>query len=122
MKKKNFNNLLQSIDEARKISKGGQMNINSSIWRYFVECECHGEGIMIGYDSSDPFPQLDLAFFSLGLKGKGEMSIKEKIRWCWHIITKGYPWNDEIMLRQETAKELAKHLLEFANKKFESNK
>jgi hypothetical protein len=98
------------------------MEITNSIWRYFVECECHGEGIMIGCDDIDPFPSLYLAIFSHGKYKNNELSLKEKLRYCWNVIKTGRPFEDEILLRQETAKELANHLLEFANKKFEEKK
>jgi hypothetical protein len=68
---------------------------------------------------------IDISFiriFRLGKYKNNELSLKEKLRYCWNVIKTGRPFEDEILLRQETAKELANHLLEFANKKFEEKK
>jgi len=96
------------------------MKITKSIWRRWIECDCHSEGIMISHDDNDPFPNIYLAIFSHGKYKNNKLSLKEKLRYCWQVIRTGNPFEDEIMLRQETAKELAEALLEFANKKYET--
>lgn len=96
------------------------MKINKSIWRMFIECDCHSEGIMVSYDDTDPYPNINLAIFSHGKYKNNTVSFKEKLRYCWHLFRTGNPFDDEIMLRQETARELGKALLTFANKKFKS--
>lgn len=97
------------------------IEINESIWRRFIECECHTEGIMVSYDDTDPFPNIYLAMFSYGKFGNS-LGFREKLRYCWKVLKTGRPFEDEVMLRQDTARELANALLEFANKKFEDKK
>lgn len=121
MKNKDFKDLLLSIDQARQINKKeSKMKVNNSYWRHFVECDCHSEGIMISCDDTDPFPNINLAIFSHGKYHNNSLSFKEKLRYCWNVIRKGRPFEDDIMLRQETAKELANILLEFSNKVYKS--
>jgi len=98
------------------------MEIKNSIWCRFIECTCHTEGIMVSCDDTDPFPNIYLAIFSHGKYRNNQLSFKEKLRYCWQVIKKGKPFEDDIMLRQDTARELAECLLEFANKKFEEKK
>jgi len=96
------------------------MKINNSIWHRFIECDCHTEGIMVSYDDTDPYPNINLAIFKHGRFDNNELSLKEKLRYCWHLLRTGHPFGDEIMLRQETAKELGTALLQFANKKYKT--
>ena len=98
------------------------MKIKNSIWAQWIECDCHTEGIMISYDDTDPFPNINLAIFSHGKYDNNSLSLWNKLRDCWHLFRTGKPFSDEIILRQETARELANHLLEFANKKIEEKK
>ena len=88
----------------------------NNIWRKFIPCDCQNEGIMISYEyqnSKEALPLLDLAFFSNGFHGKYPLTIKAKIQWCWHIITKGEVFNDMVILNKENAEDLAKELLIF---------
>ena len=99
------------------------MKIKNSIWKHWYECDCHEEGIMMSYENidNDDYPYLELAFFKMG-KVTSNISFFERLRWCLHILIHGYPYIDYVMLRQQTAKNLGKDLLEFANKKFINKK
>ena len=71
------------------------MNNNRSI---FIKCGCEGEGLGVDYDSED-----DLYYFSywsMGLSNK-PLSFRERIRYCWSVLTKGKAFNDEIILNKE---------------------
>ncbi len=91
-----------------------------SIWKKFIPCDCQCEGIMISYeqqDREDSLPYIDLAFFRHGFDANYPLTLRERIRWCWHIFIKGEIWNDMVMLNPKNAKVLADELLKFANKK-----
>lgn len=97
------------------------MKIKNSIWQKYYECDCHHEGIMLRHEIDEGFPQLELAFFSFGKVGEN-ISLFERLRWCWYIIRRGFPYCDQIILRQETARELGKDLIKFANRKVKNEK
>ena len=94
------------------------MKINNGVWSRWIECDCHSEGIMISHDDTDPYPNINLAMFSHGKYDNNALSFKEKLRYCWNLFRTGKPFLDEVMLGQRTARELANHLLEFANKNY----
>lgn len=98
-------------------------------WKKFYVCECGGEGIMTSYEYSEKYnekemPIIDLAFFQQGFGGCKDLTFRDKIRWCWHILTKGDVWCDMVILDKKTAKELGRDLLKWGNneKKAEKNK
>lgn len=51
--------------------------------------------------------------FSMWYYGKFNwpMTFWEKLRWCWHILRKGKPYTDCLVLDYPTAEELAKDIL-----------
>lgn len=89
-------------------------------WNKFYVCNCDTEGIMISYEyEENGLPLVDLGFFQQGLKcDKQSLSFKDKLRWCWHILTKGVPFADLVILDQETAKELGEDLIKFSQKEY----
>jgi hypothetical protein len=91
--------------------------MENNFWKKFYECDCTCEGIMMSYEIDDPDPVIDLAFYTIGFDSSKILTFKDKLRWCWHILIKGTPWSDMVILNQKQAKELGKDLLEFAEKK-----
>lgn len=72
---------------------------------------------MAGYEySEDGIPLIDLAFFKHGFDARQPIGLKDRIVWCWRMLTKGDFFLDMVMLDQNTAKELANDLLQFANR------
>jgi hypothetical protein len=101
----------------RRLVKNRRDKTMKDIWKKFIPCDCQTEGVMLSYEYDDGgYPLMDMAFFSHGLTASHHMSIKERIRWCWNIITKGCIYNDMVMLNQENAKMLGIELLKFAKK------
>jgi hypothetical protein len=93
------------------------------IWKKFYECDCHTEGLMISYEyEEDGLPCIDIAFFQHGLDASKQLSFFERLRWCWHILKKGIPFRDMIILNQRTARELGEDLLKFSKKKYKFKK
>ena len=81
----------------------------------FIKCECHGEGLGVDYDSED-----DLYYFSYwsaGLSNK-PLSFRERIRYCWAVLTKGKAFNDEIMLNKKGVLQLENFILNCSREEF----
>ena len=89
------------------------------MWFKFYECDCHTEGIAFSNDFDDDkeFPIRYLSFFKMGSEKRFPLSIFERLRWCWRIIVKGYPFLDDIVLSKNIAKELGTDLIEWSIKK-----
>lgn len=73
----------------------------------FILCDCSMDLLQV-QRTEDGF---DFAIWSLG-RGKGTLSWKERLRWCWHILKTGNPWGDSVCLSPEKTVELAKFLTE----------
>lgn len=83
------------------------------LWKKFYECECHTEGIMVSMD--DEFDKsICMAFFGHGYQGT-KFTFFQKLRWCWRILKKGHPYEDEVMFDKDTALDLGKDLLEWGS-------
>ena len=90
------------------------------IWKKFIPCDCQSEGIMISYEyqnTEGALPFLDLAFFRQSFYGSYPLTLRERIRCCWRIITKGEVYNDMVILSKENAEILAKELMVFVKSK-----
>ena len=86
-----------------------------TIWKRFIECDCHSEGIMIGYFDEGKFShEIYLAFFRN--YWKYGYSLKERLRHCWQILTKGEPFLDEVVLNRQSLSDLRVALDECAKR------
>jgi hypothetical protein len=65
----------------------------------FIKCECHGEGLGIEYDADDQYYYLSM--WNHGFNNK-ILPWKERVRFCWQLLTKGKAFNDELILNQES--------------------
>lgn len=82
------------------------------VWKKFYQCDCGTEGIATSHEyEEDGLPIMDLAFFNVGFNASKKLSIKDKLRWIWHILIKGEVWTDMVILNKETAKELGEDLI-----------
>ena len=70
----------------------------------YVKCSCYGEGIYVKYEQEDKLYYL--SFFSLGYRA-GKLSIIDRIRWVWQIFKNGKPFDDQVVLNKNEAKNLA---------------
>ena len=94
------------------------------LWHKFIECDCGAEGIMLssedcltGNKKEDAQRMIYLAFFQNGWNGK-ELCWKDKIRWCWQILTKGIPYGDTVVLTVNNAVLLKIYLERFISGKW----
>jgi DNA-directed RNA polymerase subunit M/transcription elongation factor TFIIS len=67
---------------------------------YFVECQCHSEGLHIEQDD-----ECKDVYLSLWYYGHQDLTWKNKLRWIWFII-KGKPYPDSIVVRPELISEI----------------
>ena len=88
------------------------MKRNNSI---FIKCACESEGLGVDYDSEDNLYYF--SYWSCGFSNK-ILSIKDRVRYCWKVLTKGKAFNDEIVLTKEDVNRLDNFLLECTREKF----
>ena len=72
---------------------------------YFARCSFFGEGLRLVYTEDDEF--------SVSLwkeRGYHKTCWRQRFRHIWRILTKGEPWDDEIVLHMEEAKKLAQFI------------
>lgn len=71
----------------------------------FFKCSCCCHLLEIEKDEEDLF---SFTIWELGYDGK--LSWREKIRWMWHILVKGKPWADHVLLTREQIREMRQFL------------
>lgn len=76
----------------------------------FIMCACNSEGIVLEKFKGES--EVYLSLFGRGLNIQ-RYGWKSKIRRIWQILTKGFPYTDEIVLTKKDALYLAKSLKEF---------
>jgi hypothetical protein len=74
----------------------------------FIKCECHGEGMGVDYDAEDGYYYF--SYWKYGISNES-LSWRDRLRYCWHVLTKGKAFNDEVVLTQESADKLIDFLL-----------
>lgn len=89
------------------------------IWKKFYECECGEELIMLSRETDDCY--IYLAFFQQNFGGRYFLTLRERIRYMWQILTKGTVWNDMVIIDREEAKKLAEGLIEYSENEKESS-
>jgi len=77
----------------------------------FIMCACSSESVVLEKFKGEK--EIYLSLFSRGLNIK-RYGFKSRIRHIWQILTKGFPYTDEIVLNQKDALLLAKQLNELA--------
>jgi len=69
-------------------------------------CNCHGEGINVEkFDNNEIYLSLFYRCYNYPI------SIKERIRYCWNILKTGKPFNDQMILDNQTAEQLGRILI-----------
>jgi len=80
------------------------MNTNNR----FFKCECGTHTLETEYD--DELNQYNFTIWHYGHQGDVPMSFKERVRWCWRILTTGNPWADAVILSEKNKVELVNYL------------
>ena len=81
----------------------------------FIKCGCGGEGMGVDYDAEDKLYYF--SYWSCGLSNK-PLSWREKIRYCWNVLSKGKAFNDEIILNKEQINKLENFILACGREEF----
>lgn len=85
-------------------------------WQKHYECDCGAHIVVTGHPYKD-YPSehevMDMALFSYGGGDRYPLSIRERLRWVWHILKTGTPFTDTVVLNKGVAKKLATDLLEW---------
>ena len=86
-------------------------NDNSFEKSYIVKCDCYGSALEIERDVWDK--DYRRFWFSIWKRGRdrGSLCWRERIRWCWNILTTGNPWADDIIVTDNEAREIAEFIL-----------
>ena len=79
----------------------------------FILCDCKTEGILLSEDKE--INLMYLSFFQYSYNPT-KMSLYQKLRYCWQVLIKGEPFDDEIVLNKENSRELVKELNKFIKK------
>lgn len=87
--------------------------MKNDIWYKFYECDCHAEGIMLSHEWEDDDIAYLAFFTNCPQYSDNRMRLKDKLRWCWRILSKGMPFTDMMVLNKETALTLAGDLIKF---------
>lgn len=75
----------------------------------FFDCECHTECIELQPEKEDK--RIYFSIYTFGCKDT-KTSLKEKLKHIKRIIKFGTPFEDQIVLSNETAKKMAEYILE----------
>jgi hypothetical protein len=78
--------------------------LKDNIPSLIIKCECGAESLEIKKEDD----MFEVSLWRLGRVPL--MSIKERIRWCWHILRNGYPWTDSIILTNKNAKMISDYI------------
>ena len=70
----------------------------------FIRCECQGEGMSVDYYSDEELYYI--SYWSIGLDNK-KLTWWNRLRHCWQVLIKGKAFNDQLILNQKAADELA---------------
>jgi len=88
----------------------------------FFQCDCGQEAIHIERDL-EFFEEekryvclLNFSIYHFGIENH-KPTLKEKLRHCWHIIRTGKNYSDQIILNQDTARQLGTSILDLVSEK-----
>jgi hypothetical protein len=75
----------------------------------FYKCSCHSHALEIDTSFREEEGEV---YFSIWQYSRinPSLSIRERIRWCWRILTTGNPWGDSVCLKQEQCDEIIEQL------------
>lgn len=74
--------------------------------REYLLCDGQCHLLQLSYDEEWG---LEMSMWKRSHSG-GKLSWRERIRWCWHLITTGELWVDEIILDKEKIHQFVKFM------------
>lgn len=86
---------------------GSVTNLNENK-TLFIPCGCRSEILMIEYDHH--FKMADFAIYETDASFRAKMSLWQRLRYCWRVLSYKKPYADEIMLDHKQMLELKQFL------------
>ena len=81
---------------------------NENVKRMYMQCDCCGEGLML---EDDPECKgVWIAQFTFGSYEDFRLTWRQRIRYCWQVLTKGQPFADQNTISYKKAKQVADFL------------
>ncbi len=74
----------------------------------YIQCMCFGEILHVSRDRDSG----DIYFAAYAPRMCGKIPWKHRLQHIWRIMTVGYPWQDDIIMRKEDAVQFAEWLLD----------
>ena len=69
----------------------------------FIPCDCTGEALHI---TSDEEGYLYVSIWQRGYAQNNILTWRQRLRYCWQILTKGCPYGDQVVLNKKGRSEL----------------
>jgi hypothetical protein len=78
-----------------------------------IRCSCYHEMLHLSWD--EELNILDMSIWA-PYSTNTTMSWKQRLRYCWQILTKGRPYGDQVVMEKEHIAELADFLVDLQNR------
>lgn len=79
--------------------------VESESIRHVIFCECSSEALVL----KEIDGELEIAIFQYA-NSNGKLGFRDRIRYCWKLITSGYPYGDNVVLGREGIESLQGYL------------
>lgn len=77
-----------------------------------IKCACYHELLHLEWD--EELQQVDLSIWS-PYSTDTTMTWRQRLRYCWRILTKGRPYGDQLILEKQHIAELVDYLIAIQN-------
>lgn len=74
----------------------------------FFQCSCYSHSLLVEKNED----MAAISFFSRGFDGY-KLGFWQRIKWCFRILFKGFPYTDMVLLKKDQIRQLVKFLNEF---------
>jgi len=75
-----------------------------------IKCSCHSELLLLEWD--EELEVLDLSIWA-PYGSSNKMSWRQRLRYCWQILTGGKPYGDQMVLDKQSINAMVEHLNQF---------
>lgn len=86
------------------------MNEDESI---FVKCNC-GTCNILEFNHDSELDSINIAVW-VSHPGQPTLSLKERLRWCRHVMKTGKPWADHTIVDRKDAQRIVEFLTKYLN-------
>lgn len=77
----------------------------------YFKCSCSSEILRVSHDE-----ELGLTEFSVWeMQNSHKAGWRQRLRWCWRILTEGSPYGDQVILEKEGVANLVDYLVKIQN-------